>query len=152
MSLVNLNKHVIQAGTLAHKYEMTMREIVDEALSDTYGVDWAETRLILCDCKDLLGKWRSRGGAPLDHADFAHYSKIMCHEEHFTEVFAIGFDDLNVLKTLLATARKHRGAAVHGRDFSQEDLRDLRLTFRQLEIGLAALYFPDDEDNVEDED
>jgi hypothetical protein len=143
-------KHVIQASTLVRRYELTLREIIDAALCDVYGDDWAEARLVVCDCKDLLGKWRVRGGHPLDFADFAHYSKIMCNEEHFDAVFQMGFDDIETLKNLLALARKHRGSAIHGREFSPQDLKELRVAFRQLEIGLAALDFPDDEDDLDD--
>lgn len=64
--------HVKRAKTLVHRYELTLREILDAVMAETYGEDWADERLPLCDCKDLLGKWKKRGGEVFDHADYTH--------------------------------------------------------------------------------
>lgn len=130
--------HVKRAKTLVHRYELTLREILDAVMADTYGEEWAETRLPLCDCKDLLGKWRKRGGEVLDHADYAHYSRIMSHPEHFEAVFEAGFDDPAALAALLKDAGRLRAASHHARAFTLEDLRDLRVTWKTIETGLLA--------------
>lgn len=131
--------HIKRAKSLVHRYELTMREILDAAMAETYGEDWAEERLPLCDCKDLLGKWRRRGGAVLDHADYAHYARIMSHPEHFAEVFEVGFEDRQELHDLMVKAGRLRAASHHPHVFTPEDLRDLRLTWRTIETGLNAL-------------
>ncbi len=130
--------HVKRAKTLVHRYELTLREILDAVMADAYGEDWAEARLPLCDCKDLLGKWRKRGGDVLDHADYAHYARIMSHPEHFEAVFEAGFDDPAALAALLNDAGRLRAASHHHRAFTPEDLRDLRVTWRTIEAGLLA--------------
>ncbi len=131
-----------RAQSLNHRYEAVLREIVDAAMADAYGEDWPETRLPLCGCNDLLGRWRKRGGDVLGLADFAHYEKIMSHPDHFVAVFEAGFDDPAALAHLLKEARRLRAASHHGHEFTLEDLRDLRLTWRTLETGLIA--FTDD--------
>lgn len=130
--------HVKRAKTLVHRYELTLREILDAVMAETYGEDWAEARLPLCDCKDLLGRWRKRGGDVLDHADYAHYARIMSHSEHFEAVFEAGFDNPAALATLLNDAGRLRAASHHARTFTPEDLRDLRVTWRTIETGLLA--------------
>lgn len=130
--------HVKRAKTLVHRYELTLREILDAAMAETYGEDWAPERLPLCGCKDLLGRWLKRGGDVLDHADYAHYSRIMSHPEHFAAVFEAGFDDPIALATLLDDAGRLRAASHHARAFTPEDLRDLRLTWKTIETGLLA--------------
>ncbi|MBB4000843.1 hypothetical protein [Aureimonas pseudogalii] len=50
--------HVKRAKTMVHRYELTLREILDQVMADAYGEEWPETRLPLCGCNDLLGKWR----------------------------------------------------------------------------------------------
>lgn len=134
--------HVRSARSLNHRYEATLRDILDAAMADAYGEDWPETRLPLCECNDLLGRWRKRGGDVLEHADYAHYERIMGHPDHFATVFEAGFDDPAVLVDLLKQAGRLRAASHHGRAFTQEDLRDLRLTWRTIEAGLIA--FTDD--------
>ena len=131
--------HVKRAKTLVHRYELTLREILDAVMAETYGEDWAAERLPLCGCKDLLGKWQKRGGDVLDHADYHHYAKIMSHPEHFAAVFESGFDDPASVFDLLKQAGELRAASHHARLFTPEDLRDLRLTWRQIETGLLAL-------------
>lgn len=74
--------HVKRAKSLVHRYELTLRDILDAVMAEEYGEDWAESRLPLCDCRDLLGKWRKRGGDVLDHADYVHYARIMAYPEH----------------------------------------------------------------------
>ncbi len=130
--------HVKKAKSLVHRYELTLREILDAVMAGTYGEDWAEARLPLCDCKDLLGRWRKRGGDVLDHADYAHYARIMSHPEHFSGIFEAGFDDPEALAALLDDAGRLRATSHHARPFTPEDLRDLRLTWRTIETGLLA--------------
>lgn len=130
--------HVKRAKSLVHRYELTLREILDAVMARTYGEDWAEARLPLCNCNSLLGKWRKRGGDVLDHADYAHYALIMGHPEHFEAVFEAGFDDPVALAALLNDAGRLRAASHHARAFSLEDLRDLRVTWNTLETGLLA--------------
>lgn len=103
------------------------------------------TGLKRCGCTDLLGRWRARGGDPLDHADFAHYKRIMTHPENFSRVFASGFDDPQELATLIDRAGRLRAASHHGRSFSEEDLRELRVTWRTLQTGLENLIEPYDD-------
>jgi hypothetical protein len=134
--------HIKRAKSMVHRYELTLREILDAVMADAYGEDWAEERLPLCDCKDLLGKWRKRGGEVLDHADYAHYERIMSHPEHFEAVFEAGFDDPAALADLMKRAGQLRAASHHGGAFTPEDLRDLRLTWRTIETGLLA-FTPD---------
>jgi hypothetical protein len=131
--------HVKKAKSLVHRYELTLRDLLYEAMSIEYGEDWAETRLPLCDCKDLLGKWKKRGGDVLDHADYAHYGRIMGNAEHFEVMFGAGFDDPEMLVELMQRAGTLRATLLHCHPFSKEDLRDLRLTWRTIETGLLAL-------------
>lgn len=132
-------QHVKRAKTLVHRYELTLREILDAVMAETYGEDWPDERLPLCGCKDLLGKWKKRGGDVLDHADYHHYAQIMSHPEHFAAVFEAGFDDPTLVFDLLKQAGELRAASHHARLFTPDDLRDLRLTWRQIETGLLAL-------------
>lgn len=134
--------HVKRAKSLVHRYELTLREILDAVMSEAYGEDWPESRLPLCGCKDLLGKWKHRGGDVLDHADYAHYERIMSHPEHFEAVFEAGFDDPKALAELMKQAGRLRAASHHPHKFTLEDLRDLRLTWRTIESGLLA-FTPD---------
>lgn len=138
--------HIRRARDLNHKYELVLRFAIDEAMVAEYGEDWAAGRLEHCDCKDLLGRWRSRGGDPLDHADFAHYKRIMTNPEHFSRVFSSGFDNPQELSALIDRAGQLRAASHHGRAFSADDLRVLRVTWRTLQTGLEHLIDPYDED------
>ena len=133
---------VKRAKSLVHRYESVLREIIDDAMADAYGEDWPALRLPRCECKDLLGKWRMRGGNPLDHADYAQYARIMTYPEHFAEVFEAGFDDPAALGELLKKAGQLRAASHHAGVFTPDDLRALRLTWRTLETGLLA-FTPD---------
>lgn len=133
------SSHVIKARTVAQRYELTLRDILDEVMASEYGEGWAVERLLLCDCKDLLGKWKKRGGEVLDHADYAHYERIMCYPAHFEAVFEAGFDDLMELAVLIKKAGGLRAALQHFHPFTHEDLRDLRLIWRTIETGLLAL-------------
>lgn len=128
-----------KGNSLVRRYELTLRAVLDEAMYVEYGEDWAESRLPLCDCKDLLGKWRNRGGEPLDHADYAHYRKIMVDPEHFEAVFSEGFDDQDHLANLLKRAGELRSVLAHHHPFSPNDLRDLRTTWSLVETGLLAI-------------
>lgn len=131
--------HVKKAKSLVQRYELTLRDILDEAMSSEYGEDWAEERLPLCDCKDLLCKWQKRGGEVLAHADYFHYAQIMSHQEHFEAVFEAGFDDPAALAELITKAGNLRATLLHYHPFAQEDLRDLRLIWRTIETGMLAL-------------
>lgn len=139
--------HVKKAKSLEHRYQLTLREILDEVMASEYGEDWAVERLPLCDCKDLLGKWQNRGGEVLDHADYFHYERIMSHPEHFETVFEAGFDDRVALSALINKARLLRSRFAHSNPFTQEDLRDLRLIWLTIETGLLALIPNYDIDN-----
>lgn len=130
--------HVKRAKSLVHRYELTLREILDSVMAEAYGESWPEARLPLCDCKDLLGKWKNRGGEILDHADYAHYARIMSHPDHFAAIFEAGFDDPHALSELMKKAGRLRAASHHPHKFTPEDLRDLRLTWRMIESGLLA--------------
>jgi hypothetical protein len=131
--------HVKKAKTLVQRYELTLREILVDVMEGKYGEYWAEERLPLCDCKDLLGKWQKRGGEILTHADYAHYKRIMSYPEHFEAVFEAGFDDPMALAELIERAGELRAALLHYHPFAPEDLRDLRLIWRTIETGLLAL-------------
>lgn len=133
------SKDVRKGKSLVQRYELTLREVLDEVMTGAYGEDWPYSRLPLCDCKTLLGKSESRGGTPLDHADYAHYELIMIHPEHFEEIFSLGFDDPDALKALMKKAGQLRAKLSHFHPFSNEDLRDLRVTWRSIETGLLAL-------------
>lgn len=133
------SSHVIKARTVAQRYELTLRDILDEVMASEYGEDWAIERLPLCNCKDLLGKWKKRGGEVLDHADYAHYERIVSYPAHFEAVFEAGFDDLMELGMLIKKAGSLRAALQHFHKFTPEDLRDLRLIWRTIETGLLAL-------------
>ena len=139
--------HVKKAKSLVHRYELTLRGILESVMASEYGEDWAKERLPLCDCKKLLGTWRERGGEVLDHADFAHYEWIMSYPEHFEAVFEAGFDDRTAMMTLIKKAGNLRAALLHCHPFAQEDLRDLRLIWRTIETGLLALTADYDIDN-----
>ena len=119
--------HVKKAKSLTHRYELTLRVILDDAMANAYGEDWAKERLPLCNCKKLLGTWRERGGEVLDYADFAHYEWIMSYPEHFEAVFEAGFDDRAAMAALIKKAGNLRATLLHCHPFAEEDLRDLRL-------------------------
>lgn len=131
--------HVKKGKSLVQRYELTLRDILNEVMANAYGEEWAIERLPLCDCKDLLGKWQKRGGEVLSHADYAHYERIMSHQEHFEAVFGVGFDDPIALAELIKKAGNLRAALLHYHPFTPEDLRDLRLIWRTIETGLLAL-------------
>ncbi|WFU49107.1 hypothetical protein [Sinorhizobium terangae] len=134
--------HVKRAKSLVHRYELTLRDILDAVMAEEYGEDWPDTRLPLCDCKDLLGKWKKRGGDVLDHADYVHYGRIMGYPDHFVAIFETAFADPQMVVDLMRTAGNLRAASHHGREFTPEDLRDLRVTWKTIETGL--LVFTDD--------
>lgn len=131
--------HVKRAKSMVHRYELTLREILDAVMAETYGEDWPHERLPLCGCKDLLGKWKARGGDVFDHADYTHYARIMSHPEHFEAIFEAGFDEPAAAFDLLKQAGKLRAASHHAHMFTPDDLRELRLTWRQIETALLPL-------------
>jgi hypothetical protein len=132
-------RHATRARSVAQRYETTLRQILDEAMAAEYGDDWPEERLPLCECKDLLRKWGVRGGEVLDHADYAHYERIMVYPDHFEAVFAAGFETSTALTSLIKAAGKLRAQLQHFHPFDEKDLRDLRLTWRAIETGLLGL-------------
>jgi hypothetical protein len=69
----------------------------------------------------------------------------MTDPEHFSLVFVAGFEDPQEIATLIDRAGNLRAACHHGRAFSEEDLRELRVTWRTLETGLAFLIDPYDD-------
>jgi len=131
--------HVKRAKSLVHRYELTLRDILDDVMAREYGEDWPDARLPLCDCKDLLGKWKKRGGDVLEHADYAHYGRIMGHPDHFSAIFANAFADPEMVLSIMKAAGDLRAASHHGRSFTPEDLRDLRVTWKTIESGLLIL-------------
>lgn len=133
------SKHAKKAWTVFHRHELTLREIIDMAMTDRYGEDWPHERLEKCGCRTLLGRWKNRGGDLLDHADYDQYIEIMCDDEHFENVFSIGFEESDELRRLLTKARKLRAAVMHFHPFTKEDLRDLRTTWKAIEAGLLGL-------------
>lgn len=141
------SSHAKKGRTLTQRYELTLRDILDEVMVAEYGEDWAIERLPLCDCKDLLGKWQKRGGDVLDHADYAHYEKIMIYPAHFESVFEVGFNDPTELAVDIKKAGKLRAALQHFHPFTAEDLLEMRLIWRTIETGLLALTDDYDFDN-----
>jgi hypothetical protein len=141
-------KHVRRAKSLVHRYELMLRRVIDWVMTEAYGEEWWVERLPECGCKDLLGRWQKEGGNVLDLADYAHYARIMIHPEHFAAGFYKGFPDQEALTSLIARARKLRGASHHGSEdsvrFRPQDLYDLRATWIALEEGLISLW-PDSE-------
>lgn len=130
---------VRQAKRLIHPRECLLREIIAEEMESAYGEAWAHDRLPLCECRGLLARWQKKGGDVLDHADYSHYIAIMCHEEHFNFVFFRGFDSVIVLWDLLKKAGDLRAISHHAKPFSQENLRELRVTWRILESGFLKM-------------
>lgn len=131
--------YVRKAKSLVHRYELTFRRVLDDAMAGAYGENWPDERLPHCDCKDLLGKWKRREGDVLDHADYAHYARIVSHPDHFADIFQTAFEDAEEAYKLLITAGRLRARSHHPHDFRPEDLRDLRLTWRTIENALTAL-------------
>ena len=132
-------QHVRQAKSLVHQYELLLRDFLKASMTDAYGEDWAQERLPLCGCKDLVGKWKRHGGEVLDHADYFHYGRIVSDPVHFEEIFSICFEDADSANDLLSKAGQLRAASHHARAFTVEDLRDLRLVWRTIREGLVAL-------------
>lgn len=138
-------QHILRALSLTHQYELVLRDIIEQVMETAFGEGWHE-RLPSCGCSALLGKWRARKGSILDHADFADYIRIMTHEEHYAAGFNIGFPDKEALEELLNQARKLRAISHHPKpgQFTPQDLRTLRLVWRQLANGFVILL-PDEE-------
>lgn len=134
------SKALRKAYDLTYRYECVLRETIAGAMEDEYGPDWARMRLPMCDCKDLLGRWDARGGDILDHADFPHYERILAHPEHHAAIFHIAFENPEIAAQLMQRARIKRAASYHpGKIFSNEDLRELRLVWREIEVAMLAL-------------
>lgn len=133
--------HVKKAKSIVYRYELVLREIIDAAMAGVYGEDWQAERLPACGCKTLLGRAQSKGGAPLDHADYAHYRDIMIDPEHFEAIFSDAFDTPDIVATLINDAGRLRARShhPHPESFTPDDLRDLRVVWRTIEAGLLAL-------------
>lgn len=134
-------RYVERSRTLLLQYEGLLRDFIDRMMTDHYGEDWAEQRLKLCGCGDLLRKWKDRSKPVLIHADFAHYGKIMTFPAHFEAVFEAGFDDCEVLGSLIDAARTLRAMLMHGHEFTLEHVRQLKVVWKTLEKGI--LLVPD---------
>jgi hypothetical protein len=129
-----------RAYDLIFRYEMVLREVIDCAMEDHYGEEWHVERLPLCGCKDLLGRWEKRGGAVLDHADFPHYSRIIADAEHFAAIFHVAFETTDIASDQIDRVRRLRTESFHpGHVFTIENLRELRLVLRQIEVAMLAL-------------
>lgn len=132
-------RYAKKAWPVLHRLEVSLRDVISSQMEQHYGEDWPHERLPQCNCKGLLGKWQKRGGDVLDHADYAHYIDIMCNPEHFEVIFSFGFEDPDALKALLTRAKDLRIPVMHSLEFTQEDLRNMRVTWRALETGLVHL-------------
>lgn len=130
---------VKKAQGLVHRYEKLLRVLIVQCMEDAYGEDWAEVRLPLCDCKRLLGKTLEGDELVLDHADYKHYELIMCHDEHFETVFAVGYTDIDELRRTIVRLGQLRARSHHGRTFTAEDLRELTTLWRAMEAGFEVL-------------
>lgn len=130
---------VKKAQGLVHRYEKLLRVLIAQCMEDAYGEDWAEARLPLCDCKKLLGKTLEGDESVLDHADYKHYELIMCHDDHFETVFAVGYTDIDELRRRIVRLGQLRARSHHGRTFSSGDLRELTTLWRAMEAGFEGL-------------
>lgn len=130
---------VKKAQGLVHRYEKLLRVLIAQCMEDAYGEDWAEARLPLCACKKLLGKTLEGDESVLDHADYKHYELIMCHDEHFETVFAVGYTDHDELRRSIVRLGQLRARSHHGRTFNSEDLRELVALWRAMEAGFEGL-------------
>jgi hypothetical protein len=122
--------------------EGLVRDVIQAGMQLTYGSTWEDVRLPLCDCKRLLGKVHNRGGTAMEHADWADYGRIMCHPDHFAEIFSIGFSDVVVLEQALMAVRRDRVPVAHYKTFNADNLAALKASCRTLERGLQKLLHP----------
>lgn len=129
-------EHVSSAFSLNHRNEKVLRMAIDQCMRSAYGDDWMNERLPCCDCKKLLGKRTEDGESLLDHADFFHYTEIMCHPEHFDNAFSDTFENPADLRVILGRLRALRAKSFHARTFTPEDLREMAALW-----GLVAVVF-----------
>lgn len=132
---------VKKAQALVHRYEKLLRDLIAQCMADSYGEDWAEDRLPICGCKKLLGKPLEGDESVLDHADYKHYELIMCHDEHFEAVFAVAYEDVDVLRNMISRLGALRARSHHGRTFTGEDLVELTTLWRAMEVGFEGLVY-----------
>jgi hypothetical protein len=138
-------KHVRKARSLNDRYELALRFAIDWVMTQAFGEEWWMERLPLCGCRNLLGKWQNsdRSVHILDLADYAHYERIMTYPEHFAAGFADAFPEPEALGRLVKKAGNLRARSFHVSDrsarFTEEDLRELRVTCITLEEGLLQL-------------
>ncbi|MEP7211167.1 MAG: hypothetical protein ABI740_10050 [Alphaproteobacteria bacterium] len=59
--------------------------------------------------------------------------------QHFADIFHLAFPDPPTIAQLIDDAGRLRAASHYARDFTPDDLRDLRVVWRMLEAGLLAL-------------
>jgi hypothetical protein len=145
LSLLRQPPHVGKAKSLVHQHEYYLQQVIDEAMASEYGEDWPNERLPLCgqEGRQLLSRWKKRGGHPLEHADYPHYTAVMAHPDHHGTIFCLCFPDPSDIEDLIERARQLRAASHHpGHSFTPNDLRDLRTTWRALKKGLSALDGP----------
>jgi len=129
---------VKKAQNLVHRYEKLLRVLIAQGMEQAYGESWSEARLPVCDCKKLLRKTLEGEESVLDHADYIHYELIMCHDEHFEAVFAVGYTDIDELRRTIKRLAQLRARSHHGRAFTSEDLRELVTLWRAMEAGFEA--------------
>lgn len=130
-----------KARSMTDTHETMLIEVIDQTMATVYGKDWAHTRLPNCKCDKLLRRSKIKGGLPLEHADFAHYELIMCHDEHFADAFQLGFSEPAVLRDLLKEIGELRAASHHaGRAFGPDDLVKMRVAYAALRKGLSEIW------------
>jgi hypothetical protein len=144
--------HHLRAAARVRTIELSLRHVVTRAMEITYGPNWTEERLQRCGCKKLLGKVIGEGETRLEHADWTDYVRIMCDPEHFEAVFSLGFDDVEVLRTVLNAVREDRARALHFRTFTSDHLAAFRASCKVLEAGLIELLHPFGMNDGDDEE
>lgn len=116
-------------------FERAIRAFLTRLFTDAFGADWPEKILPICNCGDLLGKYRKRGGDPLDHADWAHFVRLMSCEQVFVELFAVAFKEQSELIGSLELIRKIRKRPMHSHTIDHAVLRDLKARIRFIQKG-----------------
>jgi len=131
----------LRAFKLIHQFELVLREVLAAAMAAAYGPDWAQDRLPKCQCNKLIGRSEKNGGEPLLYADYAHYELIVADKEHFDAIFFEAFETPEIARNLINRAGQLRAKSHHpGHGFTEDDERELRLVWRQLEVALGAIF------------
>lgn len=131
--------HQLVAFHHVGRTEKLLRRFIDAAMTEIYGEDWAQERLPLCGCRELLKRSERRGGTPLENADWSHYIDIMVYGPHFEDVFSLGFSDPVTLRNAIDVAAPFRHGLMHFRSFTKQNLLDLRIALAILEDGLFEM-------------